>query len=69
MNLMHIYRLHKHSRFTVHISTYMIELGLFIEKSLYQVFGRLKLHKIDLEIYFIYFRKLSRFRGQFSSTE
>ena len=30
----------------------MIDLGLFFEKSLSQVFGRTKLQKKDLEIYF-----------------
>ena len=38
--------------------------------SLSEVFGRTKLHKKDASnIFFIYLRKLSRLRGQFSSTE
>ena len=34
----------------------------------YPKFGRLKLQKNDLNIYIFYFRKLSRFWGQYSST-
>ena len=49
----------------------MIDLGLFFKKILYQLFGRIKLHKKgsrNIYIYLFYLRKLSRLRGQFSST-
>ena len=48
----------------------MIDLGLFsLEKSLSEVFGRIKLEKKRcIYIFSFYLRNLSRLRGQFCST-
>ena len=43
-------------------------LPSFLEKSLSQVFGRIKLYKKGSRNIFFYLRKLSRLRGKFFST-
>ena len=53
----------------IHIISNMIDLGLFIEKSLSQVFSRIKLHnKKDLEIFFFLLKKVISIWGQFCIT-
>ena len=47
----------------------MIDLGLFFEKLLSEVFGCIKLHKKGINFFsLIYLRKLLKLRGKFSST-
>ena len=54
--------------YTVHILN-MINLGLFIEKSLSEVFGQIKLYKKrSRDIFFFKIRKLSRLKCKFYST-
>ena len=47
----------------------IIDLGLFLEKSISKVFGSIKLHKKgSRNIIFVLLKKLSLFRGKFYST-